>query len=59
MNVNPYHIAYVIAREMNFAPFDETKFEYWEIDETDKVFMLANTDAPTRMHYLIDETEFQ
>ena len=59
MWVDPDKIAYVIAREMNFAPFDETKYEYWEIDETYKVFMLANTDAPTRMHYKIDETEFQ
>lgn len=53
------YLAHKIAYEMNFVPFDETMYEYWEIDEDDKVLRIANTKFSSRVHFLVDLAEWE
>lgn len=55
----PDLIAYILATEYNFVPFDETMYEYWLVDGEEMVFRIANTEFPSRMHFLIDMSEFE
>lgn len=70
MAVTPGQISLELAFGMNFIPLDETMYEYWkdidpemcpegQLPEDMRVFRIANSNFPSRMHILLDEDEFE
>lgn len=50
----PKSIQYTILHDYNFAPFEETVFEEWELDNDNLVDRFARQDHLISCYFLID-----